>query len=156
MGSNLGDRDENIRRGLDDLTASGEVRVRRASKLYATAPVDLLAQPEFLNNVVEIETDLSAEQLQQRTQTVEQRFRDQPKIPKGPRALDIDILLYHDQVSADPRLTIPHPAMCARRFVLVPLLEISPDLWCVRDDRRYSECLAQLDDRAQRVDEYHG
>jgi 2-amino-4-hydroxy-6-hydroxymethyldihydropteridine diphosphokinase len=138
------------------LTEDKEVTVVRSSGFYSTSPVDLLEQPEFLNNVVEIRTELSATQLLEKTRTVEQRISTLKKIPKGPRVIDIDILTYHLQTNASEQLQLPHPSICQRRFVLVPLLEVDPDAYCIRDRRPYRECLQAITDRSQLVEPYHG
>jgi 2-amino-4-hydroxy-6-hydroxymethyldihydropteridine diphosphokinase len=129
LGSNLGDREALIKEALVRLDAAG-VRVLRASSLYETAPEELLDQPWFLNMAVAAETTLTPATLIAATQNIERelgRQRDQVP-PKGPRTLDIDILLYDDLVLETAQLAIPHPRMLQRRFVLEPLCEIAPDL----------------------------
>lgn len=126
------------------------------SALYSTSPVDLLEQPEFLNNVVEITTLLTAEELLQRTRAVESVLNTTKKIPKGPRVIDIDILTYHLERSKTDQLQLPHPSICQRRFVLVPLLEVAPDAYCITDHRPYAECLKAITDQTQLVELYHG
>lgn len=133
-----------------------EVEIIGRSALYSTSPVDLLDQPEFLNNVVEVRTLLSAEQLLGKTRAVETRLSTMEKIPKGPRVIDIDILTYHFQSSSSERLRLPHPAICQRRFVLVPLLEVCPDAYCIVDRRPYRKCLRAVADQTQLVELYHG
>lgn len=130
LGSNLGDRRRNLRRAVELLTSDGIIRVVRESSFYETSPVENLEQPRFLNSVVEISTELSPPELLLRTQTVEQQLNALPKRNKGPRTIDLDILLYGDDVSDSPSLKLPHPAICRRRFVLVPLLEIAPNAYC--------------------------
>ena len=78
------------------------------------------------------------------------------KIPKGPRVIDIDIFNYHLQQSNSEHLQLPHPSICRRRFVLVPLLAISPDAYCIADKRPYRECLRAITDKTQLVELYHG
>lgn len=155
-GSNLGDRAANIDEALRILTADSEVRITGRSHFYATSPVDLLEQPEFLNNVVEIATDLSAERLLEKTRAVEAQFNTLPKVPKGPRVIDIDILTYDHEERDSEHLQLPHPSICRRRFVLVPLLEVNPDAYCIADRRPYRECLLAITDRTQVVEPYHG
>ena len=118
--------------------------------------MDLLEQPEFLNNVVEIETLLSADELLTRTRAVEAKLNTMKKIPKGPRVIDIDILTYHLQRTKSEHLQLPHPSICQRRFVLVPLLEVAPDAYCIADRRPYRECLKAITDQTQLVELYHG
>lgn len=126
LGSNLGDRAGHLRDALGKLSALATVTKR--SSVYETEPVEYTEQPEFLNCVVEIETALSPQQLLEGILTIERgqgRNRDDHP-PKGPRVIDIDILLFGDLVVQSPELTIPHPAMHRRRFVLEPLAEIAP------------------------------
>lgn len=127
LGSNLGDREATLRRALDALAAAG-VALRHVSSIYETEPRDLLDQPWFLNLVAECETDLFPRQLLTRTQRVEQDLGRQRVIAKGPRTIDIDILLFGNSVVRTEGLTIPHPRLDERRFVLEPLAELAPDL----------------------------
>jgi len=127
MGSNLGDRERNLANALK-LLSGDSLRVIRVSQLYETAPRELLDQPWFLNLAAEIETELSPEELLGKTARVEARLGRQRTVPKGPRSVDIDILLYDDLTVDEPNLTIPHPGMHERRFVLEPLAELAPDL----------------------------
>lgn len=130
LGSNLGDRARNLQSALERLETAG-VRVLLRSSIYETAPQEFLDQPWFLNQVVKAETGLFPLQLLRLTQRVERemgRERGPVAIPKGPRLIDIDILLFGHTVIDTPQLVIPHPAMLERRFVLEPLVEIAPDL----------------------------
>jgi 2-amino-4-hydroxy-6-hydroxymethyldihydropteridine diphosphokinase len=127
LGSNLGDRRNSLRRARR-LLSDDLLRILRSSSLYETAPVELAEQPPFLNQVVEAETYLTPEELLERAAHVEEQLGRQRSIPKGPRTVDIDILLYDQQVIDAPGLTIPHPSMHQRRFVLEPLAELAPDL----------------------------
>ncbi len=128
LGSNLGDRIRNIRRALEKLSEVG-VEIRRVSSLYKTEPVDFRSQPWFVNGVAEARTRLAPLELLNALQTVERCLGRRPsRIPKGPRRIDIDILLYENVVARSPALTIPHPRLAERRFVLVPLAELWPRL----------------------------
>jgi 2-amino-4-hydroxy-6-hydroxymethyldihydropteridine diphosphokinase len=127
LGSNLGDRAANIERGLE-LLENPELHVVRRSALYETEPQEMRAQPWFLNIVAAVETSLYPRQLLSRIAHVEREMGRQRVVHKGPRTLDIDILLFGTAIIDMPDLVIPHPAMAARRFVLVPLAEIAPDL----------------------------
>ncbi len=138
------------------MTEDKDVEIVKSSAFYSTSPVDLLEQPEFLNNVVEITTALSAAQLLEKTRRIEQGLNTMKKIPKGPRVIDIDILTYHLQTDNSEQLRLPHPAICQRRFVLVPLLEVAPDAYCIKDRRPYRECLQAITDSTQLVELYHG
>ena len=147
LGSNLGARVDTIQRGIE-LIASKAGAVRKVSSIYETEPVDFLDQPLFLNCVLEIETALSPLELLRRLQEIEAacgRVRGiSPAIPKGPRTLDIDILLYGDLVMRSEELTIPHPRMCERRFVLQPLAELAPQLQIPGTNHTVASALALL------------
>lgn len=130
LGSNLGDRKENLKRALTAIEAES-IRIFARSSFYETEPRDVLEQPWFLNVAVGCETTYFPMQLLAVLQRVERelgRVRGAGTIAKGPRLIDIDILLYGDVVMDSPKVTIPHPRMLERRFVLEPLLEIAPDL----------------------------
>lgn len=127
LGSNIGDRSTNLNAAIAALTDAG-VRVVKVSAFYETEPVDYLPQGWFLNCVVQGETDLPAAALLKNLRGIEARMGSTKVIAKGPRILDIDILLYGDETIATPELQVPHPRMTQRRFVLVPLAEIAPDL----------------------------
>ncbi|MGE5569403.1 MAG: 2-amino-4-hydroxy-6-hydroxymethyldihydropteridine diphosphokinase [Rhodospirillales bacterium] len=127
LGSNLGDRERNLREAIRMLGEAG-VRVLRISSLYETEPVDLRDQPWFLNLVLEAETELFPKQLLARIRKIELDLGRKRLRPKGPRTADIDILLYGDFVIDTEELTVPHPRMAERRFVLEPLAELAPEL----------------------------
>jgi 2-amino-4-hydroxy-6-hydroxymethyldihydropteridine diphosphokinase len=127
LGSNLGDRAGNLRKAVHRLSELGAVTA--VSSLYETEPVEVeRTQPRFLNCVVAIETGLMPKQFLSRTLAIEQELGRQHSESKGPRTLDIDIVLFGNAIVASPGLTIPHPAMHHRRFVLEPLAEIAPDV----------------------------
>lgn len=128
MGSNLGDRVEMLRRGLDELDQLGETQVVRLSSIYDTEPVGEVDQPRFLNAVVMIETELEPRVLLWNLLLIERRLGRVRTRRWGPRPLDLDILIYDDLVVDEPDLTIPHPLMHERAFVLVPLAELAPGL----------------------------
>jgi len=127
LGSNLGDRAGNLRAAIAALAGVG-VRVTKVSSLYETEPVDYLEQPWFLNCAVEAETALAPLELLRALRGVEAQLGSQKEFAKGPRLLDMDILLYGDETIELPELQIPHPRMLQRKFVLVPLAEIAPTL----------------------------
>ena len=127
LGSNLGDRAENLRLAVERL-AGPDLRVLRCSRIYETEPVDYLDQAWFLNQVVEAETTLFPLQLLSRTGRIERDLGRRRTLLKGPRTLDIDILFYAAAVMETARLSIPHPRIAERRFVLAPLAELAPDL----------------------------
>jgi 2-amino-4-hydroxy-6-hydroxymethyldihydropteridine diphosphokinase len=125
LGSNLGDRSANLRAAIERLGEAGAIRA--VSGFYETEPVELRDQPWFLNCVVALETSDSPEALLQRALAIEQEMGRLRMKDKGPRSIDIDILLFGDRVVEERGLKIPHPAMHQRRFVLEPLAEIAPE-----------------------------
>ena len=127
LGSNLGDRAANFARAIEALPGGG-ARVLRRSSIYETAPVDYLEQPWFLNCVVEAETSLEPRELLKGLQSIERALGSRKLVRRGPRILDLDILFYGDRVIDEPGLQIPHPRLADRRFVLVPLAEIAPEV----------------------------
>ena len=127
LGSNIGDRENNLRKAIRALTEAN-VRVTRVSSLYETEPVDLREQPWFLNCVVRGETETPALDLLRALRGIEAHMGSEKLVPKGPRLIDIDILLYGDSTIDRPELQVPHPRMLQRKFVLVPLAEIAPNL----------------------------
>ena len=127
LGSNLGDREANLRGALASLELAG-IHVKRLSSLYETEPVDYLDQPWFLNGVLEADTDLDAHALLEALHSIESQLGSEKEFAKGPRMLDLDILLYDSETIDTPDLQIPHPRMLFRRFVLAPLTEIAPNL----------------------------
>ena len=146
LGSNVGDRDGRIAGGVAELERSG-VSVATRSSVYETEPVGIEDQPWFLNQVIGGTTRLAPVKLLEICKGIERLFgRDVSEARFGPRTLDIDILLYGDRVITDDRLTIPHPRMHERRFVLVPLVEIAPRLVDPRNGREYARILERLDE----------
>jgi 2-amino-4-hydroxy-6-hydroxymethyldihydropteridine diphosphokinase len=127
LGSNVGDREKNLRAAIAALTETG-VRVTKTSSVYETEPVDLREQPWFLNCVVEGETKVPALELLCALRGIETQMGSKKLVAKGPRLLDLDILLYGDETIDTPDLQVPHPRMHLRKFVLVPLVEIAPNL----------------------------
>ena len=128
LGSNLGERETHIRLALDDLARMPETRLVRASSLYDTEPVGEVDQPNFLNAVAQIDTELTARQLLWNLQLIERRLGRVRTRKWGPRTIDLDLLLYGDLVVDEPDLQVPHPEILKRSFVLVPLLELDPAL----------------------------
>jgi 2-amino-4-hydroxy-6-hydroxymethyldihydropteridine diphosphokinase len=127
LGSNLGDREGNLRAAIGSLSAAG-ISVRRESPIYETEPVGYTGQRWFLNMVLEAVTALFPMQLLNRTGKIERALGRVRTVPNGPRTIDIDILLYANAAIHTPRLEIPHPRMHERRFVLAPLADLAPDL----------------------------
>jgi 2-amino-4-hydroxy-6-hydroxymethyldihydropteridine diphosphokinase len=124
-GSNLGDREENLRAGLAGLPRQG-LRVRNLSSLWETEPVDSPGSPWFLNVVARVETELSPIEAMRALLAVENEAGRRRSTRNAPRVLDLDLLLLGEQVVEAPGLTLPHPRMWGRRFVLGPLAELAP------------------------------
>ena len=126
LGSNVGDRRANLLQAIARLSELGEVT--GVSSHYETEPVDFLAQPWFLNCAVAVATDKMPRQFLVGLQRIEREMGRRRIQPKGPRVIDLDILLFGSAVVDTAQLTIPHPAMHERRFVLEPLAEIAPEV----------------------------
>jgi 2-amino-4-hydroxy-6-hydroxymethyldihydropteridine diphosphokinase len=144
LGSNVGDREGHLRAALRLLGEHG-VEVEATSSVYETEPVgEILDQPDFLNAVVRVSTDLDPEALLDLCKAIEVEQGRMMGAPRhGPRPLDIDLLLMGDLALETGRLTLPHPEVTARRFVLIPLLELDPEL-TLPDGTRLSEALVGL------------
>ena len=127
LGSNLGDREVNLRAAVAALPDAG-LRVMTTSSFYETEPVDYFDQPWFLNCVVEGKTERAPLELLHSLRAIEARIGSKKEFAKGPRLLDIDILLYGELSMDRPELQVPHPRMLGRKFVLAPLAEIAPAL----------------------------
>ncbi|MDQ1408792.1 MAG: 2-amino-4-hydroxy-6-hydroxymethyldihydropteridine diphosphokinase [Acidobacteriaceae bacterium] len=127
LGSNVGDRENNLRAAIAALHEVG-VKAKKVSSIYATEPVDLLEQRWFLNCVVEGETTAPPAELLKALRELERRMGSKKLVARGPRLIDLDILVYGQQTIDSPELQVPHPRMHLRRFVLAPLAEIAPDL----------------------------
>jgi len=126
LGSNLGEREAMIRLALDDLARLPATTLVRASSLYDTEAVGETDQPNFLNAVVELDTELSARQLLWNLLLIEKRLGRVRTQRWGPRTIDLDLLLYGPVVIDEPDLQVPHPELTRRSFVLVPLVELDP------------------------------
>lgn len=148
LGSNIGDRAANLRNAIAALPAAG-VRVTRVSSICETQPVDFLDQPWFLNCVVEGETSVPALTLLHGLREIETKMGSRKEFPKGPRLIDLDILLYGAESIDTPELQVPHPRMSQRRFVLVPLAEIAPNLHHPQWQATVSELLAATSDKSE-------
>ncbi len=142
LGANLGDRAATIRRSVELLAATPEVEVVAVSALRETDPVGYADQPRFLNGAVALETELAPRALLDRLLEVERELgRVRGEGPRlGPRTIDLDLLLYGDQVVDEPGLVVPHARLTERRFVLEPLHELDPQL-TLPDARRVADLL---------------
>ncbi|HYL62771.1 MAG TPA: 2-amino-4-hydroxy-6-hydroxymethyldihydropteridine diphosphokinase [Candidatus Methylomirabilis sp.] len=148
LGSNLGDRAANLRAAITALNGMG-VHVTRVSSFYETEPVDFLDQPWFLNCAVEGETNLAPLALLRTLQNIEMQMGSKKEFAKGPRLIDLDLLLYDDETIATSELQVPHPRMLLRRFVLAPLAEIAPSRRHPSWRGTASELLANAPDQSQ-------
>lgn len=126
LGSNLGDRMAHLRTAIEQLATAGTVAA--VSGIYEAEPVELEQQPWFLNCVIQLDTDLSPQSLLKAILNIEQQMGRIRLKDKGPRVIDIDIILFGDRVIDEPGLKVPHPSMHRRRFVLEPLAEIARDV----------------------------
>jgi 2-amino-4-hydroxy-6-hydroxymethyldihydropteridine diphosphokinase len=142
LGSNLGNREPNLRRAVKSLLQFSNSM--RCSHLYDTAPVGNLEQPRFLNIVCEMTTALTPEQLLSVAKNLEREMGRFKGPPNGPRPIDIDILFYGDRVINNPYLVIPHPRLETRAFVLLPLTEIAPDVIHPVTGKTAKEMLGEL------------
>lgn len=156
LGSNIGERMNNLDSAVELLNRRDRSRVVRQSQTYETAPVGLKDQPAFLNRVVEVETEFMPAELLGLLKEVENKLGRKREIPNGPRKIDLDLLLYHNWIQHTSELSLPHPQMHERRFVLVPLLELDSDLKSPMTGRSYEEYFNRIDSREQRVEVYGG
>jgi 2-amino-4-hydroxy-6-hydroxymethyldihydropteridine diphosphokinase len=142
LGSNLGDPRAMVRDGFAELDHLPATSLLASSSLYASAPVGYAEQPDFINAVAKIETTLEPRELLEALLAIERRHGRQREIPNGPRTLDLDLLLYGLLQLEEAGLTIPHPRMHERAFVLMPLVEMEPE--CVIPGRgRAADWLAK-------------
>ena len=126
LGSNMGNRQENLEKALDFL--SQRLRVGQVSSIYETEPIGNVEQPRFLNLMCQVYTRLAPLELLKLVKGIEMKLGRTPGKPDAPRPIDIDILFYGNRVIETPNLVIPHPRLAERAFVLIPLAEIAPDL----------------------------
>ena len=147
LGSNVGDRAKNLRAAIDELPHVG-VAVKKVSSFYETEPVDLREQPWFLNCVVQAETHFDAMTLLRALREIETKMGSKKLVAKGPRLIDMDILLYGSETMDAPELQVPHARMHLRRFVLVPLAEIAPEVMHPRMKLTIRQLLEQTPDHS--------
>lgn len=127
LGSNLSDPAGHVRAALAALDRIAATRLRKSSSLYRSAPVGYAEQPDFVNAVAQVETELGPQALLAELLALEQAHGRIREIPNGPRTLDLDLLLYDEATIREENLVVPHPRMHERGFVLVPMSEIAPD-----------------------------
>ena len=149
LGSNLGDRAGNLLLGIHGMLDAG-LEVLRLSQIYETQPVDTFAQPLFLNLVAELRGSPlpGPEELMTHLTLIEQSLGRTREIAMGPRSIDLDLLLYRNETRDSQFLTLPHPRLHLRRFVLVPLAEIAPQVLHPTLKKSMSELLEGLDDQS--------
>jgi len=128
LGSNLNAPESQVVRALQAIDKLPKTKLIKQSSLYKTAPVGYDSQPDFINAVAEISTELKPESLMQKLLEIENEFGRERPFPNSPRILDLDLLLYDNLIMHTETLTLPHPRMHTRGFVLLPLAEIAPDL----------------------------
>ncbi len=143
LGTNLGDRAENLRRAREALPP--QVQLLAASSVYETPPWGYLDQPAFYNQVILVKTQLEPEELLVYLKRVESNLGRQATFRYGPRLIDLDILFYDDLIIDRPGLTIPHPQLAQRPFVLVPLAELQPELQHPVLGKSIRQLLADID-----------
>ncbi len=153
IGTNLGDRKNHIAEAIQLLDNKTDINIIRSSSLYVTEPIGYVGQDWFLNCVVEIMTTLPPHDLLSHCLAIEDQMGRIRTMQWGPRIIDLDILLYSDSVIEDDELTIPHPNMDRRRFVLAPLVEIAPDVIHPKLNRTVADLLQHLND-THKVDLY--
>lgn len=143
LGTNLGDRLENLQAACK--TLAPQARLLACSPIYETTPWGYLDQPDFLNQVIEVETELSPMDLLAHLKELEARLGRVPSIHNGPRMIDLDILFYDDLLLDLPTLKIPHPHMAGRAFVLAPLADLAPGLRHPIYNKTIQEMLMECD-----------
>lgn len=147
LGSNMGDRFEYLKKAIFLLGSHEEIRVVNTSSIYETDPVGYTDQDQFLNMAVQVITRLKPHELLDECLRIEEELGRKREIRWGPRTLDLDILLYNQENIETEKLTIPHPRMSERAFVILPLLELDPDLMLPLREKPLKSCLQSIPDR---------
>ncbi|MGA9173869.1 MAG: 2-amino-4-hydroxy-6-hydroxymethyldihydropteridine diphosphokinase [Thermoactinomyces sp.] len=144
LGANLGDRLGQLKQAIELLNHTKGILVTRVSSVYETAPVGFVRQPDFYNLVAEVKTALSPFELLAQALAIEKRLHRVREIRWGPRTIDIDVLLYDEQIIDQDELTLPHPRMTERAFVLIPLLEVAGNIRIPGTKKTLEEWIGQL------------
>ncbi|SFM50671.1 2-amino-4-hydroxy-6-hydroxymethyldihydropteridinediphosphokinase [Gracilibacillus orientalis] len=144
LGSNIQPRLTYLDQAIEELAKHDKIVINGQSSVYETDPVGFVDQEQFLNMVIEIETDLDPNSLLNVCQTIEQNFGRKREIKWGPRTIDLDILVYDQEDIETERLILPHPRLHERAFVLIPLAEINPFLYIAHVDKNITELLAKI------------
>lgn len=154
LGTNIGNRERNLKEAVKLLKAIENIEVIKASSVYETEPVGVKEQPWFYNCVVEIGTSLPPEQLLSTVKNIEQTMGRERTEKWGPRLIDIDILTYENQAGKDSSPILPHPEITKRAFVLMPLAEIAPNL-SIKRDMTAKEILKKLTEHEKIIKTEH-
>ncbi len=149
LGSNVGDRLENLKKVIKELKKSSRIEIIKVSSVYETEPWEVENQNWFLNLVLKVESKLPPLKLLDFLEETEKRLGRKSKSDNSPRTVDIDILFYNDWIFHTPQLVVPHPLLHKRRFVLVPLTEIEPELEHPLLHRDVKTILEELEDKAE-------
>jgi len=155
LGSNLGNRKENLMKAVEYLRSHGEIEVEALSSVYETAPVGVKDQPPFLNMAVKIKTVLEARNLLETLKRIEERMGRRRTKRWGPRVIDLDILLFDRKSIRSSCLQVPHPRILERAFVLIPLLEIDPEI-SLPDGTLLKDAISRIDTAEQAVSLFKG
>jgi 2-amino-4-hydroxy-6-hydroxymethyldihydropteridine diphosphokinase len=151
IGSNLEDPQAQVEHAFDELARLSRTRLSARSSLYRSAPLGYAAQPDFINAVAAVDTELAAHELLAELQSIEARHGRRRSFANAPRTLDLDLLLYGDARIDEPHLVVPHPRMYERAFVLRPLVEIAPQA-TIPGRGAAAACLARrADQRVERI-----
>ncbi len=148
LGSNLENPVQQIRTAIGTIQANKGINLVKASSLYKTAPVGPEGQPDYINAVVEVQTTMQPQALLATLQTIENQHGRKRQLHWGARTLDLDILLFDEQVISQPNLVIPHAHISERNFVLIPLLEITDDSLMIPGKGQLNDLLQQCRDNA--------
>jgi 2-amino-4-hydroxy-6-hydroxymethyldihydropteridine diphosphokinase len=148
LGTNLGERRKNLERAKEKILNNHSISLIKESSIDETDPVDYLEQPKFLNQIILIETSTQPHELLRILKRIELQMGRTGGVSKGPRIIDLDILLYDDFINDSVELSIPHPGIKERHFILKHLLEIDPDLIDPLEKRRYRDIYSRLKGQA--------